>query len=134
MTNPDVSAILVPLKPTVVGMLVVLGVGMEDPDDDVFRWGECVGIPADDVQEELAARVTMADQGVQLGIAGDAMAAEIAPLIALEGVLATQIGPGRFGTIEPKSWKLNVLPHEGLPERSRLEGMLVRRILGQFVA
>lgn len=130
MADPDVSAILVSQEPTCIS---IFSVGMEDSDDDVFRRSEGVRIPADYVQKELAARVTMADQGVELRVPSDAMAAEIAPLVSLEGVLTAQIGPGRFGTIEPKSWKLDVLPNERLPECSGLEGMLVRRVLSQLV-
>jgi hypothetical protein len=135
VTDPDVPVVLVPLLVrSRIHFSNPLGVGVEDADDDVFRRLEGLGVPTDNVQQKLAARATVFYYGVQLRIAGNAVPPEIAPPVAFQGILATQIGPGWLLSIVPQSWQLDVLSHEGLPESPRFQGVSIRRILGQLVS
>mmetsp|Transcript_4426 Transcript_4426/g.11430 ORF Transcript_4426/g.11430 Transcript_4426/m.11430 type:complete len:106 (+) Transcript_4426:772-1089(+) len=81
VADPDIPAVLVPSLR--LRGVMGLGIGMEDPDNDVLRGREGIRVPANDVQEELATGVPVPNQSIQLGIAGDAVAAEIAPFVAL---------------------------------------------------
>jgi hypothetical protein len=105
MTDKHIPAILKSL--VVRGRILfsnTLGVGMEDSDNDIFRRLEGFRVLANNVQEELAARSAVSDQGIEFWIAGYAVPPEIAPLVAFKGILATQIGTGRFLPVVPQGW------------------------------
>lgn len=135
VANPNVSVTFVSLLVSKGIHLVFdpFGERMKYSDDNVFRCLKGFRVPADNVKEEFATRAAVLDQTIECLVVADAMPAEIAPLVAFEWILTSEIGPGWLISIIPHGRKFDMLSNEGLPESSRLEGMHVGWVLFKFL-